>query len=67
MTVLASSSSSRESGGTGDWEPTALAARFGAGRTFTLLLGHDAVSMDAPGFRALLTRGTQWAATGDVK
>ncbi|MCB1126216.1 MAG: ThuA domain-containing protein, partial [Verrucomicrobiae bacterium] len=52
--------------GSGQWEPTALAAPFGEGRCFTLLLGHNAPSMDNPGFQALLTRGTEWAATGRV-
>lgn len=52
--------------GSGDWEPLVLADRFGEGRTFTLLAGHDAGCMEQPGFQALLTRGTEWAATGRV-
>jgi hypothetical protein len=33
----------------------------------TLLLGHDAESMDNPGFQTLLRRGVEWAATGRVE
>jgi type 1 glutamine amidotransferase len=40
--------------------------RFGRGRTFALLLGHDPASMDHHVFRWFLTRGTEWAATGTV-
>jgi type 1 glutamine amidotransferase len=47
---------------TGHWEPSALAGEFGKGRCFTLLLGHDAKTMNADGFKALLVRGAEWAA-----
>lgn len=49
---------------TGDWEPTALASEFGEGRCFTLLLGHDAKSMQSEVFKTLLIRGAEWAAAG---
>ena len=52
--------------GSGKYEPTAVVANFGKGRSFALLLGHDAKAMDNPGFIALFTRGTEWAATGKV-
>jgi type 1 glutamine amidotransferase len=65
--VLASSYSAPEKEGTGRWEPAVLAGRFGAGRSVTILLGHDPVSMDNPGFQALLCRGVEWAATGRVE
>ncbi|RME94365.1 MAG: hypothetical protein D6766_06020, partial [Verrucomicrobia bacterium] len=52
--------------GSDRWEPLALADRFGRGRCFALLLGHAAGFMDQPGFRALFTRGVEWAATGEV-
>jgi type 1 glutamine amidotransferase len=64
--VLASSYSDPGSEGAGSWEPAVLAGRFGEGRTFTLLLGHDAEAMANPGFRALLRRGVEWAARGRV-
>jgi hypothetical protein len=66
-TVLASSYSAPDKEGTGEWESAALAGRFGDGRSFTLLLGHDAESMDNPGFRRLLRRGVEWAAIGLVE
>ncbi|MHB8899135.1 MAG: ThuA domain-containing protein [Thermoguttaceae bacterium] len=65
--VLASSWSAAESKGTGAWEPTALAAQVGKGRSFTLLLGHDAAAMENAGYGQLLLRGTEWAATGEVR
>ena len=66
VTVLAKAFSSEKSGGTGKEEPVALAASYGKGRSFTLLLGHDGRAMRNPGFAALLTRGVEWAATGNV-
>ena len=51
---------------TGDDQPVALATAFGKGRGFTLLMGHSAAFMDAPGFQTLLLRGAEWAATGKV-
>jgi type 1 glutamine amidotransferase len=65
-TVLASSYSAPEKEGTGRWEPAVLVGRFGDGRSFTLLLGHDAEAMENAGFQALLRRGVEWAATGRV-
>jgi type 1 glutamine amidotransferase len=64
--VLASSFSAVDQGGTGRWEPSVLAGRFDQGRSLTLLLGHDVRGMSRPGFRALLRRAVEWAATGDV-
>ncbi len=64
--VLASSYSDPDEQGTGRWEPAVLSGRFGAGRTLTILLGHDAEAMENPGFRTLLLRAVEWAATGRV-
>lgn len=55
--VLAESFSST----TGNWEPTAMVGRFGKGRCFTLLLGHDTKTMQSDGFQSLLVRGTAWS------
>jgi type 1 glutamine amidotransferase len=65
--VLASSYSAPDREGTGHWEPAVLAGRFGAGRSVTILLGHDTESMDNPGFQTLLRRGVEWAATGRIE
>jgi type 1 glutamine amidotransferase len=64
--IMATAFSAPEWKGTGDHEPVAFTTRFGEGRTFNLLLGHDAKAMDAKGFKKLLCRGTEWAATGKV-
>jgi type 1 glutamine amidotransferase len=65
-TVLASAFSSEASGGSGGYEPVAMVRPYGAGRSFTTLLGHDVKAMESVAFQALLTRGTEWAATGTV-
>jgi type 1 glutamine amidotransferase len=65
--VIASSfSSADQPQGSGQFEPAAVVSNFGQGRSFALLLGHDVKSMNNPGFIALLTRGTEWAASGKV-
>ncbi|GJQ30003.1 MAG: hypothetical protein HBSAPP03_18870 [Phycisphaerae bacterium] len=71
--LLARAMSSTESGGTGKYEPMALTVQFGKGRVFATPLGHVWVGSDeskssivSPGFRALLVRGAEWAATGAV-
>jgi len=56
----------REFGGTGKAEPIAFATELGKGRGFTLLLGHNAAAMESVGFKQLLRRGAEWAATGRV-
>jgi len=63
---LATVTPGREFGGSGKPEPVAFATEFGRGRSFTLLLGHDARAMESDGFQQLLRRGTEWAATGKV-
>ena len=43
---------------------------FGKGRVFSTVFGHvsghDAVAIRCIGFRTVLARGTEWAATGEV-
>ncbi len=64
--ALATVTPKTEFGGTGKPEPVAFAMRFGKGRGFTLLLGHNAMAMESEGFKDLLRRGTEWAATGKI-
>ena len=64
--VLATVIPKKAFGGTGRPEPIAFATSLGAGRGFTLLLGHNVPAMTAAGFKTLLVRGTEWAATGRV-
>jgi uncharacterized protein len=51
---------------TAEQQPVALVTDHGKGRCFTLLLGHSAKFMDNPGFKILLLRGAEWAATGEA-
>lgn len=39
---------------------------YGKGRVFSITLGHDEVSLGFDGLKTLLTRGTEWAASGHV-
>ena len=64
--VLAEVTPNPAFGGTGKPEPIAFATQMGRGRGFTLLLGHNVQAMTADGFKLLLQRGTEWAATGTV-
>jgi type 1 glutamine amidotransferase len=73
FTLLAQALSSSESRGTGKDEPMAVTLAFGKGRVFHTPLGHvwtgDDVSKASivdPQFKTLLTRGAEWAATGNV-
>jgi len=47
-------------------QPMLWTVNYGKGRVFVTALGHDANAMTSEGFVATLTRGTEWAATGDV-
>lgn len=48
-------------------EPVVWVAMYGKGRVCENVLGHDAAAMkSSPGFQALLLRGIEWAATGEV-
>jgi type 1 glutamine amidotransferase len=47
-------------------QPMLWTVNYGSGRVFVTAMGHDADAMKLPGFVATLTRGTEWAATGDV-
>lgn len=71
--LLAQAMSSKESNGTGKAEPVAFTSTFGQGRIFSTPLGHVWVNADDTkpsvlndGFRTLLARGAEWAATGSV-
>ena len=65
-TILASAYSDKrnEPKGTDQWEPSVVVGKYGKGRCFATLLGHDATTMENAGFQQLLIRGVQWAATG---
>lgn len=64
--ILATAFSATDKGGTGAHEPLVYVIRYGKGRVFVNLLGHDVPQTVAPDCATLLARGTEWAATGKV-
>jgi trehalose utilization protein len=66
MTILATAFAPKAKGGNDVNEPMVWTIPFGKGRVFVNLLGHDGKSVAHPGCKALMCRGTEWAATGKV-
>jgi uncharacterized protein len=70
MEILASAYSDKEKGGTGANEPMIWVIPYGKGRVFTTVLGHvggnDTTAIRDIGFKSVMLRGTEWAATGKV-
>ncbi|BCS34851.1 hypothetical protein TBR22_A40770 [Luteitalea sp. TBR-22] len=66
MTILATAYADPSNNGTGRDEPILMVSRFGKGRTFHTVLGHDVVAMSCVGFVTTLQRATEWVATGAV-
>jgi type 1 glutamine amidotransferase len=64
--VIAEAFAPIENSGSGEMEPILFCGNSGKGRTFSMLLGHDANAMKNFGFQTLLLRGSEWAATGTV-
>jgi type 1 glutamine amidotransferase len=60
------SSSPQPLEGPGADEPMFWTVDYGQGRVFTTVLGHDETNIVTPAFATTFTRGTEWAATGDV-
>jgi uncharacterized protein len=52
--------------GAGLNQPMLWTTGYGQGRIFVTALGHDAAAVTTPAFVATFTRGTEWAATGNV-
>ena len=48
-------------------EPVVWTSTFGKGRVYENVLGHDVPAMQSKGFQILMIRGTEWAATGEVR
>jgi uncharacterized protein len=66
MHILATAYSDPKFDGTGKHEPMFMVLPYGAGRVFHAVMGHADYSMKCVGFQAVLQRGTEWAATGEV-
>ena len=66
LTVLATAHSDPKNHGTGHDEPMLMALRYGKGRIFHTVMGHDVFALSCTGFITTYQRGTEWAATGRV-
>lgn len=66
MTVLATAHSDSKNRGTGFEEPMLLVLRYGKGRIFHTVMGHDVEALSCVGFITTFQRGAEWAATGKV-
>jgi len=64
--VLCTAWSSSGNNGRDQDEPVVICRNQGKGRCFYLVLGHDETAMTNPGWKTLIRRGTEWAATGKV-
>jgi len=47
-------------------QPAILVSEYGEGRIFHTILGHDTRAMGNTGFKTLIIRATEWAATSEV-
>ena len=70
MQILATAYSAKDKGGTGTNEPMIWVIPYGKGRVFTTVMGHvmgdENAAIRCVGFRTVMLRGTEWAATGAV-
>jgi type 1 glutamine amidotransferase len=64
--ATAYSDKSKDKKNTGKHEPMVWVAKYGKGRVYHNVLGHDVPAMQSAGFKALMIRGVEWAATGEV-
>jgi type 1 glutamine amidotransferase len=64
--VIGSAYSSPEKKGTGENEPVVVTTRYGEGRGYYCVLGHNEATMKNKAWKTLILRGTEWAATGNV-
>jgi len=57
----------QEKGGSGNPETLCWTTDVAKGRCFNLVLGHDTTALNNPSCKRLILRGSEWAATGNVK
>ncbi|MFH5803115.1 ThuA domain-containing protein [Alienimonas sp. DA493] len=66
LTVLATGKDQTDNAPSDRHEPVLMTIRYGEGRVFHTTLGHSAEACESVDFLVTLTRGAQWAATGEV-
>jgi type 1 glutamine amidotransferase len=66
LKVLAESFSDPSNKGRGAMEPVVHIREYGKGKVFHNILGHNVRAMKNTGWKTLMLRGTEWAATGEV-
>ena len=66
MHLIATAYSDSAKGGTGAHEPMIWWIPYGQGKVFTTVMGHAEYSMKCVGFQAVVARGCEWSATGQV-
>jgi type 1 glutamine amidotransferase len=66
-TTIPKEKTEKGGGGTGEPEVMAMTTELEKGRCFNLVLGHNGKSIENEGCTTLILRGTEWAATGEVK
>ena len=66
MEILATAYSSEEFDGSGRNEPILMAIKYGDGRVFHTVMGHNHLSLSCVGFMTTFVRGCEWAADKKV-
>jgi len=66
LTLLMTAFAAKNKKGSGEHEPVMFTIRYGKGRVFHNVLGHDTLAMSGLGFQVTTQRGAEWAATGKV-
>ncbi len=64
--VTAFSDTTKDPKNTGKHEPMVWVSSYGKGRVVNNVLGHDVEAMQSAGFKALMVRCVEWAATGET-
>jgi len=64
--ILGSATKKEASGEESEKQPAIFVSDYGQGRIFHTIVGHDARALRNSGFRRLISRATEWAATGGV-
>ena len=67
MTILATAYADKKFKGSGRHEPIIMVVDYKEGRVFHTPMGHADYSMECVGYRTVLLRGVEWAATGQVR